>query len=45
MNFRTDLAAELKTDIDKKTGGVNAKKEQARIETEMLNFEQDLWEY
>ena len=24
---------------------VNAKKEQARIETEMLNFEQDLWEY
>ena len=28
MNFRTDLAAELKTDIDKKTGGVNAKKEQ-----------------
>lgn len=27
MNFRTDLAVELKTDIKKKTGGVNAREE------------------
>ena len=24
---------------------VSAKKEQTRIETELLNFEQDLWDY
>ena len=27
MNFRTDLACELKTDLNKKTGGVSAKEE------------------
>lgn len=27
MNFRTDLAAEIKTDVNKKTGGVSAKGE------------------
>lgn len=43
MNFRTDLAAELKTDIDQKTGGVNAKKEQyGEIEITTIDIENEI---
>lgn len=29
MNFRTDLALEMKTDLNKKTGGVSAREEKS----------------
>ena len=43
MNIRTDLAAELKTDIEKKTGGVNANKEHyGDIEITTIEIENEI---
>ena len=45
MNFRTDLAAEIKTDIEKKTGGVNAKTEHyGDIEITTIEVENEIGE-
>lgn len=45
MNYRTDLAVELKTDLDKKTGGVSAKREHyGEIEITGIEIENEIGE-
>ena len=45
MNFRTDLACELKTDLNKKTGGVSAKEEKfGEITVNTITIENEIGE-
>ena len=45
MNFRTDLACELKTDLNKKTGGVSAKEEKCgEITVNTITIENEIGE-